>query len=61
MVTQWETLKDSASRLNISARHLRGLMDAGQIPFYRIGKRRIALDPREVDRAIEENFRQGAK
>jgi hypothetical protein len=36
-------------------------MDAGQIPFYRIGKRRIALDPREVDRAIEENFRQGAK
>ncbi len=61
MVTNWETLKQCADRLNVSARHLRGLMDAGQIPFYRLGKRRIALDPREVDKAIEENFRQGAK
>jgi excisionase family DNA binding protein len=61
MVTNWETLKGCASRLNISGKHLRRLMDDGQIPFYRIGKRRIALDPREVDRAIEENFRQGAK
>jgi len=61
MVTQWETLAECAERLSVSKRHLRGLMDQGHIPFYRIGKRRLALDPREVDRAIEEKFRQGAK
>lgn len=55
---KWETLRESSKRCNVSARHLRGLMQAGAIPWYRVGKRRIVLDPVEVDQAIRNNFRQ---
>ena len=33
-------------------------MQAGKVPWYRVGKRRIVLDPVEVDQAIRKNFRQ---
>ena len=45
----WETVRDTSQRCNVSARHLRGLMQSGAIPWYRVGKRRIVLDPVEVD------------
>lgn len=54
----WETLREAAQRCNVSARHMRGLMQSGAIPWYRVGKRRIVLDPVEVDQAIRNNFRQ---
>ena len=57
----WETVRDTSQRCNVSARHLRGLMQSGAIPWYRVGKRRIVLDPVEVDAAIRRNFRQSAE
>jgi hypothetical protein len=53
----WETLREASQRCNVSARHMRGLMATGAIPWYRVGKRRIVLDPAEVDQAIREQFR----
>jgi hypothetical protein len=53
----WETLREASQRCNVSARHMRGLMATGVIPWYRVGKRRIVLDPAEVDQAIREQFR----
>lgn len=61
MVTQWETVAQCAERLSVSKLHLRKLMADGHIPFYRIGKRRIALNAHEVDRTIEEKFRNGGQ
>jgi hypothetical protein len=43
----------------LAAHHMRGLMATGAIPFYRVGKRRLVLDPAEVDQAIREQFRVG--
>ena len=57
----WETLREASLRLSISPRHLRKLMQSGAIPWYRVGKRRIVLDPVEVDAAIRRKFRQGAE
>ncbi len=54
----WETLREASLRLSISPRHLRKLMQAGTVPWYRVGDRRIVLDPVEVDQAIRNNFRQ---
>ena len=54
----WETLREASLRLSISPRHLRKLMQAGAVPWYRVGERRIVLDPVEVDQAIRSNFRQ---
>ena len=54
----WETLSETSRRLSVSPLHLRKLMQAGKVPWYRVGKRRIVLDPVEVDQAIRSNFRQ---
>lgn len=54
----WETLRETSRRLSVSPLHLRKLMQAGAVPWYRVGKRRIVLDPVEVDQAIRKNFRQ---
>ena len=53
----WETLREASLRLSISPRHLLKLMQAGAVPWYRVGERRIVLDPVEVDQAIRSNFR----
>lgn len=55
---RWETLRETSRRLSVSPLHLRKLMQAGKVPWYRVGKRRIVLDPLEVDQAIRNNFRQ---
>jgi hypothetical protein len=55
---RWETLRETSRRLSVSPLHLRKLMQAGKVPWYRVGKRRIVLDPVEVDQAIRNNFRQ---
>ena len=55
---RWETLRETSRRLSVSPLHLRKLMQAGKVPWYRVGKRRIVLDPVEVDQAIRKNFRQ---
>jgi hypothetical protein len=58
---RWETLRETSRRLSVSPLHLRKLMQAGKVPWYRVGKRRIVLDPVEVDQAIRNNFRQDMK
>lgn len=58
---RWETLREASRRLSVSSLHLRKLMQAGKVPWYRVGKRRIVLDPVEVDQAVRRNFRQDAE
>lgn len=53
----YETISQAAERLTLSTRTLRGLIQSGRIPAYRVGKRRIALDPSEVDKAIGAKMR----
>jgi len=45
-------IPELAEELKISTRQVRRMIDAGTIPFYKVGKRAIRLDLDEVKAAI---------
>jgi hypothetical protein len=59
-LNKWETVREASQRVSVSPRHLRELMRTGLVPWYRFGKRRVVLDPVEVDQTIRRQLRKAA-
>lgn len=53
-------IKDMLKHIPVCERTFRELIRLGQIPSYRVGRRRIVLVAEEVDRAFEARFRREA-
>jgi hypothetical protein len=54
-------IKDMLKSIPVCERTFRDLIRLGQIPSYRVGRRRIVLVAEEVDRAFEARFRREAR
>ncbi len=47
----WLDTREAAARLRVSRRKIHGLVAAGKLPTYRVGKKCV-FDPAELDAAV---------
>ena len=55
----WRKVPEAASYLRIPRSRMYDLIQRGELPAVRIGRRSIRVDIREVERALAENRRVG--
>jgi excisionase family DNA binding protein len=55
------TLQEVATRLNVSIRYVRGLRQSGALPVVPLSSRAIRVRPEDLDQFVAERMARGAR